>query len=420
MQLNKTNALGAAALTLLGGASTAQAEDRGWVFDTATLIYSELDGRVSAVEPKLRATKTLTNDRSFSVGATVDVLAGASPNGAIEADTPQTFSRPSGTGQYTTAPGELPLDDTFQDTRIALDGSFTLPVGKQTLTTSLSASNEYDYLSLAAGAVVSRDFNQRNTTVSLGANLASDTIDAVGGAPVPLSIMPAPGQPTGRTEASEDKQIVDLLVSVTQILSPHSLMQISYSLSQSDGYLNDPYKIISVVDGNGDPLRYAYEGRPETRVKHALFAQYKRFVFDRDVLDISFRLLTDDWGIGSQTLDMTYRWNFSTARYLEPHIRYYRQSEADFYRIALFDGEENQLEFASADPRLGQFDAVTLGLKYGQTLKSGNEWNLRLEGYTQQGSTDGVPSQAATALAGRDLDPTLDAVMLTAGYRFRW
>lgn len=420
MQLKKTNALGAAALTLLGGASTAQAEDRGWVFDTATLIYSELDGRVSAVEPKLRATKTLANDRSFSVGATVDVLAGASPNGAIAADTPQTFSRPSGTGQYTTAPGELPLDDTFQDTRIALDGSFTLPVGKQTLTTSLSASNEYDYLSLAAGAVVSRDFNQRNTTVSVGANLASDTIDAVGGAPVPLSIMPAPGQPTGRAEASEDKQIVDLLVSVTQILSPQSLMQISYSLSQSDGYLNDPYKIISVVDGNGDPLRYAYEGRPETRVKHALFAQYKRFVFDRDVLDISFRLLTDDWGIGSQTLDMTYRWNFSAARYLEPHVRYYRQSAADFYRIALFDGEENQLEFASADPRLGQFDAVTLGLKYGQTLKSGNEWNLRLEGYTQQGSTDGVPSQAATALAGRDLDPTLDAVMLTAGYRFRW
>ncbi|ULQ46400.1 DUF3570 domain-containing protein [Flagellatimonas centrodinii] len=420
MQLKKTNALGAAALTLLGGTSTAQAEDRGWVFDTATLIYSELDGRVSAVEPKLRATKTLANDRSFSVGATVDVLAGASPNGAIAADTPQTFSRPSGTGQYTTAPGELPLDDTFQDTRIALDGSFTLPVGKQTLTTSLSASNEYDYLSLAAGAVVSRDFNQRNTTVSVGANLASDTIDAVGGAPVPLSIMPAPGQPTGRAEASEDKQIVDLLVSVTQILSPQSLMQISYSLSQSDGYLNDPYKIISVVDGNGDPLRYAYEGRPETRVKHALFAQYKRFVFDRDVLDISFRLLTDDWGIGSQTLDMTYRWNFSAARYLEPHVRYYRQSAADFYRIALFDGEENQLEFASADPRLGQFDAVTLGLKYGQTLKSGNEWNLRLEGYTQQGSTDGVPSQAATALAGRDLDPTLDAVMLTAGYRFRW
>lgn len=117
---------------------------------------------------------------------------------------------------------------------------------------------------------------------------------------------------------------------------------------------------------------------------------------------------------------MTYRWNFSAARYLEPHVRYYRQSAADFYRIALFDGEENQLEFASADPRLGQFDAVTLGLKYGQTLKSGNEWNLRLEGYTQQGSTDGVPSQAATALAGRDLDPTLDAVMLTAGYRFRW
>ncbi len=417
MQL-KPNALSAAALALLGSTGTQAADTGKWQFDAATLVYSEADSRVQAVEPKLRATRALDNDRSISAAVTVDVLTGASPNGAAPADSPQTFTSASGNKPYTVDAFETPLDDDFRDTRVAVDGSFTTPVGDQTLTTSLAASKEYDYLSISAGAVLSKDFNRNNTTVSAGINVANDTIDAVGGAPVPLSVMPAPGNP--RPETTETKQIYDLLFSVTQVLSPVSLMQISYSLSQSDGYLNDPYKLLSVVDANGDPLRYVYESRPDTRLKHALFAQYKRFVFGRDVIDVSLRLMSDDWGITSETLDTTYRWNFSETRYLEPHLRYYRQSEADFYRAALFDGEENTLTEASADPRLGQFDAVTVGLKYGQTLPSGNEWNVRLEAYTQLGKTSGVPAQAAAGLSRFDLEPTLDALMLTAGYRFSW
>ena len=417
MQL-KPNALSAAALALLGSTGTQAADTGKWQFDAATLVYSEADSRVQAVEPKLRATRALDNDRSISAAVTVDVLTGASPNGAAPADSPQTFTSASGNKPYTVDAFETPLDDDFRDTRVAVDGSFTTPVGDQTLTTSLAASKEYDYLSISAGAVLSKDFNRNNTTVSAGINVANDTIDAVGGAPVPLSVMPAPGNP--RPETTETKQIYDLLFSVTQVLSPVSLMQISYSLSQSDGYLNDPYKLLSVVDANGDPLRYVYESRPDTRLKHALFAQYKRFVFGRDVIDVSLRLMSDDWGITSETLDTTYRWNFSETRYLEPHLRYYRQSEADFYRAALFDGEENTLTEASADPRLGQFDAVTVGLKYGQTLPSGNEWNVRLEAYTQLGKTSGVPPQAAAGLSRFDLEPTLDALMLTAGYRFSW
>ena len=35
------------------------------------------------------------------------------------------------------------------------------------------------------------------------------------------------------------------------------------------------------------------------------------------------------------------------------------------------------------------FDGVTAGLKYGQTLKSGNSWNARLEFYQQAGKDDG-------------------------------
>lgn len=421
MQLNPS--LNTAALALLGLSQglAAQTQAPGWEFDTATLVYSESGGRVQAVEPKLRATRYGANGQVLSGAVTVDALTGASPNGAAPASGPQTFTTPSGNGYYEAAAGALPLDDTFRDTRVALDASYTLPLGaRNLLTVSATGSKEYDYLSTGVGVTLSRDFNLRNTTVSLGANVSRDTLNPVGGAPQGLSTVPAPGVATGRTEGNEDKQILDLLFSVTQLLSPDSLMVLSYSTSVSDGYLNDPYKLLSVVGTDGEPLRYVYESRPESRAKQALYAQYKHFVGARDVWDVSLRYLTDDWGIASQTLDTRYRWNFSETRYLEPHLRYYRQSEAEFYRAALFDGEEALLTAASADPRLGRFDALTLGVQYGQTLASGNSWMLRLEGYTQLGKTSGVPEAAAAGLSKFDLRPELSAVMLSAGYRFRW
>lgn len=418
MQL-KPGMLGAAAAALLGAPEAAPAETT-WDVDAATLIYSEFGGRITGVEPRLRASRSLDDSRRLSLGATVDVLVGASPNGALPADTPQTFSRPSGKDHYTTRAGELPLDDTFQDSRIALD------VGYQQVFDTLRAeatgfiSAEYDYLSVAVGGSLARDFNLRNTTVSIGVNIAQDTLDPVGGPPVGLSVMPAPGQPTGRTVRNLEKQVHDVLLSLTQVLSPQSLLRLTYSLSHAQGYLTDPYKVLSVVDGQGAPLRYAYEGRPDRRVKHAAYGQYKRLTAGGNILNTSARVMRDDWGLHSITLDLSFRFNFRPDRYLEPHLRLYRQSAADFYRLALFDGEEAQLRFATADQRLGRFDAVTLGLKYGGQLRSGSAWNLRLEGYTQLAEATGLPPQAAQALNTRSIEPELDAVMLSAGYRFRW
>lgn len=419
MQLNPS--LNAAALALLGLSQASAAADAapGWTFDSSTLIYSETGGRVQAAEPRFRATRSRDNGRSLSVGLTLDALTGASPNGAAPASTPQTFTTPSGNGSYTIAAGETPLDDTFRDTRVALDASFSTPLGtRNTLTTTLFASNEYDYLSIGAGATIARDFNLRNTTVSLGVNLAQDRIDPVGGAPQPLSRMPAEGEPLGRGGGGESKTVVDVLASVTQVLSPVSLITLTASVSLSDGYLTDPYKILSVVGTDGEPLRYVYEARPDTRFKQALYGEYKRFVSDRDAWTLSLRLMSDDWGVFSQTVDSTYRWNFGARDYLEPHLRYYRQSEADFYRPALFDGQENQLGEASADPRLAAFDAITVGLKYGHTTQGGLPWWVRLEGYTQIGRAVGVPAEAADGLSKFNLEPELTAVMFTAGFRF--
>ena len=62
-----------------------------------------------------------------------------------------TFTRPSGQGSYQVDPGETPLDDTFRDTRVALSGGYSMPLGRVTSwDVGLYGSTEHDYTSLAA------------------------------------------------------------------------------------------------------------------------------------------------------------------------------------------------------------------------------------------------------------------------------
>jgi hypothetical protein len=435
MQLKrKKPSLAAATLGLLGAAvapAQSAAQDlelpseqlaRKWEFDTGMLVYAESGGRVQAAEPVVNATRDLGGDRVLGFKLVLDALTGASPSGATPASTPQTFTGPSGEGTYTTAPGELPLDDSFKDTRVALSASYQFPVGENgKLGYGLTASKEYDFLSAGANARYTHDFNQGNTTLSAGLSHEADEISAVGGTPEPLAIKPPPGGPELEDDrGSESKGVSDLVLGLTQVLDPNSLVQFNYSLSTSSGYHTDPYKILSVVGADGEPLRHVFESRPDTRTKHALFARYKRFVFGSDVFDVSYRFMTDDWAVQSSTVDTLYRWNFSERSYLEPHLRWYTQSAAEFYRAALYDGEEATVDFASADPRLGAFSGYTVGLKYGHTLAGGNAWSARLEYYQQTGEREGVPVQAAAGLEKFKLEPDLSAVMFTVGYRFKW
>jgi hypothetical protein len=276
---------------------------------------------------------------------------------------------------------------------------------------------------------VSRDFNKRNTTVSLGVALSADELDPVGGAPMPLSPMLDVGDLSNRM-SKQDKDVLDLVLGVTQVVNRNLLVQLNYSYSKADGYLNDPYKIVSLVDPvTGDPVPriptpgidgpshdYLFESRPGERTKHSLFAQAKYFM-DGKVLDASYRYMTDDWDIDSHTLDLRYRWPLNDRSYLEPHFRYYTQSHAEFYRTSL-DSTAELPSYASADYRLGEFDAITVGVKYGRKTDSGNEWSTRLEYYMADGSVPGdllIGNQA-----GREIYPDLDAIILQFSYHFDW
>lgn len=434
---NIRGALFAATCTLLGQSSAVLADAGDWTYDSAILYYSETD-RVTAIEPVFSARRELVDDGLLDLKLVFDSLTGASASGAMPSSQPQTFTRPSGRGSYTVDPGSTPLDDTFHDKRGAFSAAWSSWLDRDwKMTLGGNISSEYDFQSLSANLLFARDFNMRNTTLSFGLSHEADSLDPVGGVPTPLMRMLTEGR-TGTVESTpttpgvdtddadyrdstESKSVTDFMLGLTQVLDRETLLQLNYSYSMADGYLTDPYKLVSVIDttagaGYGDPLHHIYENRPDTRKRHILYTGIKHWL-DGDVLNASYRYTTDDWGITSHTLDFRYRLDMGGPHHLEPHLRYYRQSAADFYRRGLLDSEALP-EYVSADYRVGELVGTTIGAQYGYQLNDDSEFRVRLEYYRQSGGQD--ESVNIGTQLDHELFPEVDATIVQFSYSFRF
>ena len=462
MQLKKTRsvkgslALATAALLGQTEAVAEVATVNQWEADTAVLHYSEKD-RVQATEAAVNLRKKNDDESEFNLRFTYDTLSGASPNGAAAAGVPQTFTSASGRNassgyaeggegegdddgeheggsSYTAKAGETPLDNSFRDVRYMGSMGYTTPFADVYKWSVGSAfSTEEDFTSFSVNSVLARDFNQRNTTVSLGFNYEYDLIDPIGGVPDPLTSYAA-GQTRG---ASDNKQVVDMILGFTQVMNRRWITQLNFSLSQSTGHHDDPYKIVTVADqGNliTDPndsasYLYLYEHRPEDRQKLSVYWQNKVAIGSSSALNLGYRYMTDDWGVDSHTYDVSYHWGITDNVYLEPSYRYYQQSAADFYVPFLNAGSEvilsgsdisSQVAFASADPRLGAFGATTLGLKLGLALGADQDIGLKFETYEQADRNQRKATPAGSDLDGQDQFAELSASWVQLEYKLRW
>ena len=407
--------------------STAKIDENSWEFDSAFLFYSEAE-RVSAGEAILNAKKTFDNEEVLTLKLTIDTLTGASANGAVAQPTVQTFTRPSGNGQYDIAAKNTPLDDTFRDTRVQLNGQWTqLLAPNYTASGGVHISKEYDYLSLGVNGNIAVDFDRKNSTFSIGGSYFQDTFSPEGGIPIAFSSMLIGNSDSvtwdeefakTRSRSEDDKSTADILLGFTQVINRRMLMQFNYSYSVVDGYLTDPFKILSVVNTQGVTQDYLYESRPDSRVKQSLYAQ-SLYHFENSVLDVSYRYMWDDWQINSHTIDARYRIplgdSFGTESYLQPHLRLYQQSAADFYRPFIIDNESLPI-FASADYRIGEMSAFTVGVKYGLLVNHGNELSFRVEYYRQTPTNSGF--DAPGVLKDVELYPSVDAIIAQISYSF--
>jgi hypothetical protein len=394
---------------------------KGWQFESALAYYHE-DGRIQAIEPVVSASHDYGDGGNVSLNFTFDSLSGSSPNGALPSRAPQTFASPSAKSfatarrLYTTASGNLPVDPDYSDARAAGGADWTVPITRLSrVTLDGKVSIEDDFYSGTASATFSHDFNEKNTTVSFGVNDESDIIQPIGNTPVPLSNYAA-----FEKEGNKSKNGVGALFGLTQVMTRNWLTQFNVAVDRFNGYLNDPYKIVSVLDPTGNTTGYVYENRPDSRTRRSVYLE-NRVGGAHTSAGLAVRYMTDTWGIRSETAQVHLRWWSPTRQqYIEPTVRWYHQSAADFFSPWLSAADEANTRYISADPRLAAFHALTYGLKYGFDLgnelhRPYSEFTVRME-YYQQTLSINTPTPAA--VQGLDLFPGLKALLVQFGFSY--
>lgn len=390
-----------------------------WSGEIGFLGYSETNNRVQAWEPAVKLNAEFDGERVWSTKLVFDSLTGSSPNGALNSDQPQTFTSPSGKAAYTIAPNMQPLYNQFRDSRVALSTSWSQPLSRQWKTNiGFNGSSEYDYLSVGLNASVTKESADKNQSWSLGLSYTSDQISPVGKVPVPMASMGLPGS-APRSAGMESKQTYDLLVGFSQVMTRSWLIQANLSVGSSNGYMNDPYKFVTIYEDSNQPTLgnstdYIYESRPDSRLKSSLFLASKN-QFDIGILTSSYRLFKDDWGLLSHTLEGKFNFAISRKWRLEPGFRLYLQNAADFYTLGI-GRSETRTSFASADYRLGDLTTMAPTLKIIRKMEDDKELSLLLRYYLQQGSSSSFTPVGSQV--GQDLVPDTEAYVVQINYSF--
>jgi len=413
-----SQSLSCATCALLG---TGNSLAEPWDIDIGLMNYIEQD-RNTGVELLIDGTRKLSGGDSFTLGLQLDTLTGATPNGATPSNVAQTFTQSSGAGSYRTAAGDLPADDTHMDTRLAVESGYVDQHSSDLLIAyDGHVSMEFDYLSFGFANSYQIDFDQHNTSLYLGYSGEYNRVHPIGNIPTPLALMTPENTLQNRGEAAKTRTAGEVSIGITQIIDRSSLFQLRLTHSNFSGYLNDPYKILSVIEdvdsaSLGETLEYRFEDRPDSRDLNTVFFAYKRDLVD-GIVDVSLRYSKDNWDISASTIDLRYRYRLAGGAYLQPHIRFYRQSEAEFFRHSL-PNSEGLPEFASADTRLAAFDAITLGARYGAAIVNGNQHSFVAEFYTQDGESN--PGDAIGLQNQQDLFPRLKTLVFKYFFSTQW
>lgn len=362
--------LAAATCSLLTGTTQAASKDGYW--DYTHLHYSEAD-RVVVDETLLIYKKGKDEEKGFIFKLYHDSISGATPSGAAPSDA---YTSPSGQVYEAGAKNHLlPI----KDERYAVAAEWSRQHNRlQSSSFGLSLSDELDYSSLGLSYSSERDSRNRLQTYKKGISLNLDYINPEGGVPTPL----APTTDTTRY-ISEKKATVDILAGYSQVMNRRAVVDFNYTFSYSQGYLTDPYKVISIYEL---PLQFEY--RPDSRASHSFFT---RGVYNRKggIFKASHRLYIDSWGIISQTVDSSYRMRRPWKGWVvQPRLRFYLQSSASFYSYSYFQATP-VTGYASSDYRLGNLSTVTMGLQLSRKLTRKRKLSMRFE-LMQQADRAGV------------------------------
>lgn len=255
------------------------------------------------------------------------------------------------------------------DHRDASDVKVTRHFPRAAVSAGVTYSSENDYTSRAWSLEGRWSTEDNNRTWSLGLGQSRDRID---------------NSAQGGIASDQHRRTREVMLGVTQVLTPSDIVQAQLTHSRGAGYFNDPYK--------------DFDQRPDRRHARIALLRWNHHIdrFDAS-LRTSWRYYSDSFGIRSHTLGAEWvqpagAWTFT------PGLRYYSQGAAWFYFDPVADASGQPSvpltrRFAarlsgnySADQRLASFGAVTASIKIAYAADADTTVDLKVEAYRQSAS----------------------------------
>jgi hypothetical protein len=276
---------------------------------------------------------------ALSLSGTQEIMSGSSP----------WYVLPSPNG-----PVQVLSGATIRDDRRELVATLvTDPANPDRNTYSASVSDEDDYRSLALGFERAQALSSQ-LTLGYGFSYSDDRIE-----------------PTDALEfdriAEADKRSASAFASLAWVLDRASVLQAGLQLTRHSGYLSDPYKQVFIVDN------VFRDDRPDRRTQTAAVLRYRHAFAAADAsLHADYRFVRDDWSVRSHTVELAWYQSLGRDWRLVPSLRYYSQSEADFYGMFFL---ADPGAHASSDFRLSAFGAVAAKLNLRKRV---GDWTVSL------------------------------------------
>ena len=268
----------------------------------------------------------------------------------------------------------------------------------QIWTAKASVSSEYDYFSIGFGGSFTKLFNDKNTEVSINANVYLDTWNAV--YPYELRFFFEDSAPnnsffnnitgTGTYDPSfsefdsETRNSYSVGLNFSQILTKNLQGNLAVDLVRQEGLLSTPFQRVYFADKENFykenfQLADDVEQLPGSRSKLAVGGRLNYFLNEFFVLRTYYRYYQDDWGIQSHTANVEVPVKISQKFTLYPSYRYYYQTAADYF--AAYEEHLSTEEFYTSDYDLSDFNAnqFGFGIRYTDILTGFHLWHLGLK-----------------------------------------
>lgn len=198
----------------------------------------------------------------------------------------------------------------------------------------------HEFYSWIYGINANFSFQEKNTILGLRLDGFTDYFH------IKLYDGTMPGYGTRQTFSPE--------VNLLQVFSPYDLVNFNLSYTTQFGMLETSYFSVFVNDiERGEKM-------PDQRHRGAIAARWKHSLSPWNTLELGYRFYLDTWKIYSHTAEARFfQYLYHKNILLEPSIRFYTQTGAEFYRR-----EFTMLPaFRSSDTDLGPFTGALFGLR---------------------------------------------------------